>query len=96
MIFIIFLIFLAPVGALFSLFPGQASFWGLALALIFAWCFKAALIEPFAVAAMMQVYFKAIEGQVPNAEWDQKLSSLSGKFRKLKKRAEEGPSTTPA
>lgn len=94
--FVIFLLVLVPVGALFSLFPGQATFWGFALAVIFAWCFKAALIEPFAVAAMIQVYFKTVEGQVPNAEWDQKLSSLSGKFRKLKKKAEEGPSPAPA
>ncbi len=93
---VIFLIVLLPVGALFSLFPGNVSFWGFVIALVFAWCFKAALVEPFAVAAMMQVYFKAIEGQVPNAEWDQKLSSLSGKFRKLKKKAEEGPTVAPA
>jgi len=94
--FVIFLIVLVPVGALFSFFPGATTFGGLVLAVVFAWCFKAALIEPFAVAAMMQVYFKTIEGQVPNAEWDQKLSSLSGKFRKLKKKAEEGPSAAPA
>jgi len=94
--FVIFLIVLVPVGALFSLFPGGTSFVGLVIAVVFAWCFKAALIEPFAVAAMMQVYFKAIEGQSPNAEWDQKLSKLSGKFRKLKKRAEEGTTAAPA
>jgi hypothetical protein len=93
---VIFLVVLLPVGALFSFFPGNVSFWGFVIALVFAWCFKAALVEPFAVAAMMQVYFKAIEGQVPNAEWDQKLSSISGKFRKLKKKAEEGPTVAPA
>lgn len=94
--FVIFLVVLLPVGALFSLFPGNVSFWGFVVAVVFAWCFKAALIEPFAVAAMMQVYFKAIEGQDPNAEWDEKLSKLSGKFRKLKKKAEEGPAPAAA
>ena len=94
--FVVFLIILVPMGALFSFFPGATTFGGLVLAFVFAWCFKAALIEPFAVAAMMQVYFKVVEGQTPNEEWDQKLSSLSGKFRKLKKKAEEGPSVAPA
>lgn len=94
--FVVFLIVLVPVGALFSLFPGQAAFWGFVLALVFAWCLKAALIEPFAVAAMMQVYFKTVEGQSPNEEWDARLSKISGKFRKLKKKAEEAPAPATA
>jgi hypothetical protein len=96
MTFVIFLLFLAPVGALVAFFPGATTFGGLVMAIVFAWCFKAALIEPFAVAAMMQVYFKAIEGQTPNQEWDEKISKFSGKFRKLKKKAEEGPAPSPA
>lgn len=94
--FVIFLLFLVPMGALVAFFPGASTFGGLVMAIVFAWCFKAALIEPFAVAAMMQVYFKAVEGQTPNEEWDQKLTKLSGKFRKLKQKAEEGPVAAPA
>jgi hypothetical protein len=96
MTFVIFLLILAPVGALVAFFPGATTFGGLVMAIVFAWCFKAALIEPFAVAAMMQVYFKAIEGQTPNPEWDERISKFSSKFRKLKKKAEEGPAVAPA
>ncbi len=94
--FVVFLLFLAPMGALVAFFPGATTFGGLVMAIVFAWCVKAALIEPFAVAAMMQVYFKAVEGQTPNEEWDQRLTKLSGKFRKLKAKAEEGPVAAPA
>ena len=35
----------------------------------------------------MQVYFKTIEGQVPNPEWDRRLAEVSSKFRELKDKA---------
>ena len=85
--FVIFLIILAPVGALMALFPGFVSGWAFIIALIFALALKAALLEPLAIAALMQVYFKTIEGQVPNPEWDQKLTTASKKFRKMKDKA---------
>jgi len=94
--FVIFLVCLLPAGLVAGLFKGSAGFWAFVIAVIFALCLKAALIEPFAVAAMMQVYFKTVEGQAPNAEWDQKLSSMSSKFRKLKKKAEEAPAPATA
>jgi len=50
---------------------------------------QAALIEPFAIAALMSVYFRVIEGQTPNREWDERLSSASRQFRELKERALE-------
>lgn len=83
----IFLIILAPVGALMALFPGSVGGVSFIIALVFAWALKAALLEPLAIAALMQVYFKAIEGQVPNPEWDQKLTAASNKFRDLKDKA---------
>ncbi len=85
--FAIFLVILGPIGAVFSLFPGNAGFWAFVLGIIFAWSIKAALLEPFAITAMMQVYFQTIEGQEPNPEWDEKLSSASEKFRELKDKA---------
>lgn len=35
----------------------------------------------------MPVFFRTIEGQSPNPEWEAKLSQMSGKFRKLKENA---------
>ncbi len=84
---LVFVVALAPVAALVALFPGEAGFWGIAVAFIFAWSAKAALIEPVAIYALMQVYFKRIEGQEPNPEWEAKLEKASKHFRELKERA---------
>jgi hypothetical protein len=84
---LIFLLMLAPAAGLLYALPGDWSAFGFVLALIFAWSFKAALIEPFAIVSLMQVYFSAIEGQQPDPEWDERLSGASRKFRQLKDRA---------
>jgi len=35
----------------------------------------------------MEVYFRTIEGQAPDAEWDRRLGEASRQFRELKDRA---------
>lgn len=85
--FVIFLLMLAPAAAIMWFIPGQLGGWAFVLAILLAWAFKAAFIEPFAIACLMQVYFKTIEGQVPNAEWDRRLAEASSKFRELKDKA---------
>ncbi|MER9396005.1 MULTISPECIES: hypothetical protein [unclassified Mesorhizobium] len=85
--FVIFLLMLAPAAAIMWFIPGQLGGWAFVLAILLAWAFKAAFIEPFAIACLMQVYFKNIEGQVPNAEWDQRLAEASSKFRELRDKA---------
>ena len=57
------------------------------LALVFAWAIKAALVEPFCIAALMEVYFRTIEGQAPDPEWDRRLAEAARQFRELKDRA---------
>ncbi|MGV8940053.1 MAG: hypothetical protein ACOH1P_00735 [Lysobacter sp.] len=83
----IFILVFAPVAALASLFPGIAGFWTFALAAVTAWGLKAALVDPFAMSALMQVYFKVTKGQAPDPEWSAKLERMSDKFRKLKEKA---------
>ncbi len=78
---------LAPAGAVLYYFPGQLGGWSFVLAFVFAWALKGALLEPFAVAALMSVYFKQIEGEVPNPEWSAKLAGASNKFVELKNKA---------
>lgn len=85
--FIIFLIILGPITALATQLSEGAATWSVLIAIVFAWSFKAALLEPFAIAALMQAYFKLIEGQQPNPEWDQKLSGVSDRFCELKEKA---------
>ena len=84
---LIFLILVAPLAAIFAAAPGTTMAYGIIAAVVFAIFVKETLIEPFAVAALMQVYFKTIEGQEPDPEWDAKLAGMSDKFRELKDRA---------
>jgi hypothetical protein len=85
--FVVFLVMLAPAAALVYMIPGGWSAGGFVFALLFAWAFKAALLEPLAITCMMQVFFKVTEGQQPDPAWDARLSELSGKFVKIKERA---------
>jgi hypothetical protein len=85
--FVVFLVMLAPAALVVYLMPGAWAAGGVVFALLFAWSVKAALLEPFAITCMMQVYFKTIEGQQPSPEWEAKLEQMSSKFRKLKERA---------
>jgi hypothetical protein len=84
---VIFLLLLAPAAAFVAFMPGQAAGWSVAVAVVFAWALRAALLEPFCVAALMQVYFRAIEGQKPDAEWDRRLTDASRHFRELTDKA---------
>jgi len=84
--FLVFLVMLAPAAAVLYLMPGQIAGWSFVLAIIFAWAVKAAVLEPFAVCALMQVYFRTIEGQTPNPDWDRRLTEASRHFRELKEK----------
>lgn len=87
---VLFFIMLAPAALISNLYPGGMSVMGIVIAFILAWSVKQALLEPLAVACLLQAYFRTIEGQVPNPEWDAKLEGMSGKFQKLKSRAGAG------
>lgn len=83
----VFAFMLAPAAALIWLLPGDPSAGVYVFALIFAWAVKAALIEPFALACMLQVFFSVTEGQEPSPEWRGRLTQISDKFRHLGERA---------
>lgn len=85
--FIVFLIVLLPAGALVALVPGSAGMLTLAIAVVFAWAVKQAVIEPFAMTALMLAFFKVTEGQEANPEWESKLDGVSNKFGELKTKA---------
>ena len=85
--FVVFLVMLAPAAAVVYLLPGTWSAGGMVFAILFAWAVKAALIEPFAIACLLQVFFKVTEGQTPNPEWQAKLERATDKFKQLGTRA---------
>lgn len=86
--FVVFLIMLAPAAALVYLVPGAWSAGGMLFALLFAWAVKVAVIEPFAIACLLQAYFHAIKDQTPNPEWEARLDKVSNKFGELKGKAQ--------
>jgi hypothetical protein len=102
--FVVFLLMLAPAGAVVYLIPGAWSAGGFVFAILFAWAVKAALIEPFAIACLLQAFFKVTDGQEPNPEWATKLDGISKKFGKLAQKAADwagagkvaGAADTPA
>ncbi len=65
------------------LLTGDSSAGVLVFALVFAWATKAALIEPFAIACLLQVFFQVTRGQEPLPEWRGRLTRVSDKFRTL-------------
>ncbi|MGL5012408.1 MAG: hypothetical protein ACRC6I_21270, partial [Paracoccaceae bacterium] len=85
--FFVFLLMLAPAAAVIYLMPGDVAAGGFVFAFVFAWAVKAALIEPFCIACLMQVYFKVTDGQQPNPEWEAKLTRISDKFRHMGEQA---------
>jgi hypothetical protein len=94
---LIFLVTLGPAAALTPFVPGGGGAGLVAVAALFAWAVKAALIEPFALACLLQVFFRETDGQTPNAEWRGRLAHLSGRFRKLGEEAvARGPVAAPA
>jgi hypothetical protein len=84
---VVFVVMLAPAAGLVWMLPGEASGGTFIFALIFAWAIKAAVIEPFALACMLQVFFNVTEGQEPQPEWRGRLTQISDKFRQLGERA---------
>ncbi len=85
--FLVFLVMLVPAGGVVWLLHNGWSAGGFIFAIIFAWAVKAALIEPFCVASMLQVYFQTIEGQQPDPQWDARISEVSRKFVEMKEKA---------
>lgn len=85
--FLVFLVMLAPAALVVWLIPGGWSAGGLVFALVFAWAVKAALIEPFAIACMMQVFFRTTAGQTPDPAWESRIAGVSAKFGQLKQKA---------
>ncbi|MFO1202964.1 MAG: hypothetical protein U1E58_10060 [Tabrizicola sp.] len=84
---VVFVVMLAPAAAVVVLLPGDSSAAMFVFALLFAWAVKAAVIEPFALACMLQVFFKVTAGQEPQPEWRGRLTQISDKFRQLGERA---------
>lgn len=85
----LFLIVAVPLAALVAFVPALAGFWTFALAAVVAFCLKAALIDPFTVTALLQVYAKETEGKAPDPTWTARLEKISSKFVELVQKARD-------
>ena len=83
----IFVLTLTPAAAMLYWIPGPSAGYAVFVAIALAWAVKMALLEPFAIAALMTVYFTTIEGQAIDPEWEERLSRTSQAFRDLKDKA---------
>ena len=66
------------------------------LVLLAAWMFKLAVADAHALAATLLAYHRSTEDLTPAPEWQERLSSLSDKFRELMKKAAEAAGQTRA
>lgn len=92
----IFVVMLSPAAALVYAMPGMWSASSVVFALLITWALKAALIEPFAIACMLQAYFKLTDGQAPDPAWDARLSQVSRKFDRIKQKSRPAAHAAPA
>lgn len=92
---ILFFVMLAPAALISNLYPGGLSGIGIVVAFILAWSVKQALLEPLAVACLLQAYLRKVEGQSPDPQWDARLDQMSQKFRELKAKALPESKNTP-
>ena len=72
--FLVFLVMLAPAAAFLYYDAGRARRLDVRAGDHVRLGGEVGLIEPFCIAALMQVYFKVIAGQVPDPDWDRRLS----------------------
>lgn len=87
---IVFVVTAAPAVAAVWVLPGPTTGWGLLMSLALAIGLQRALIDPFCIACLMQVWERLIEGQTPDPVWDGRLAEASRPFRDLIDRARAG------
>lgn len=84
---VFFVVLLAPAGIAVLIVPGSTTAWALIFSLVFAIAAQRSIVDPFCIAALMQVYFARTEGQRPDPVWDERLATASAPFRDLTARA---------
>ena len=85
--FPIFLILMLGPALAMSIGHTQERWLFVMIGVIAAWLLKAIFIEPFTLTMMIVTYLKETKDLVPNAEWEQKLATLSSKFRSIQEKA---------
>ncbi len=85
---ILFVIFLIPLWSLALAYPSFKLLFVIA-AFLLAGAAKLALFDPWALTNMILVYLTVTEGKTPDSSWENKLESVSGKFKKIQQKAQQ-------
>lgn len=80
---VLFVAAIGPAGALVWFAPGRATGWAMLAALGLALGLRAAVLDPFCIASLMQAWFARIEGETPDPVWEARLDEASKPFRDL-------------
>ena len=85
---VLVVIMLIPFGSFALMTKNELfkAFW-LFLAIALGYGLKLSIVNPFCLIATIITYNRAIEGQEPNVEWENRLEQVSGKFKELKSKA---------
>jgi hypothetical protein len=88
---VIWVVMLAPAFLLLAVLPRALApgffVFGLIIAALFASNVRQAFLKPVFLVMVMTKFHVVVRNQAINAEWDERLSSLSGKFRDIKAKA---------
>lgn len=84
---VLFVVLIGPAGALVWFAPGAATGWAMLAALGLALGLRAAVLDPFCIACLMQAWFARIEGETPDPAWEARLDEASKPFREMGARA---------
>ncbi|WP_349828565.1 glycine zipper family protein [Brevibacterium litoralis] len=84
---LVFLVVLVPIALLIWVLPFEGGIVALLFSLTVAWLIRATVIEPFAVTAMLQAWNSITADQVPNPEWESRLTQVSDAFGNMVQKA---------
>ncbi len=84
--FVLFIPCMLFFGIFAKLMPALGVFFFL-LAIVCAYFLKLTLFNPFAMVSIILSFLRETEGQTPDAEWEEKITAASEKFRELKQKA---------
>lgn len=75
---------MVPATLIAGALPGPLKGATIVIAALFAWNIRAAFLQPLFLIMIIIKFHVSAENQEINLEWDEKLSSISGKFKQLK------------
>lgn len=82
MFFIFMMLF--PINWLTGMLPFSFGIWNVIFAMVFAWNFKAVILETISVAAFIPVFFETVDGKELDPETPSALAELSTDFANMK------------